>query len=57
MPALPGGRRTRGGRAPEMSLVRNQVGLCRLVQMPGGHEACCTNPARLAAKIVEAGRD
>ena len=25
MPALPGGRRTRGGRAPELSLVRNQV--------------------------------
>ena len=24
MPALPGGRRTRGGRAPELSLVRNQ---------------------------------
>ena len=40
-----------------MSLVRNQVGLCRLVQMPGGHEACFTNPALLAAKIVEAGRE
>ena len=34
-----------------------RLGLCRLVQMPGGHEACFTNPRLLAAKIVEAGRD
>ncbi len=34
-----------------------RLGLCRLVQMPGGHEACFTNPELLAAKIVEAGRD
>ena len=34
-----------------------RLGLCRLVQMPGGHEACFTNPALLAQKIVEAGRD
>lgn len=34
-----------------------RLGLCRLVQMPGGHEACFTNPELLAQKIVEAGRD
>ncbi len=34
-----------------------RLGLCRLVQMPGGHEVCFTNPELLAAKIVEAGRD
>ena len=34
-----------------------RLGLCRLVQMPGGHEACFTNPSLLADKIVEAGRD
>ena len=34
-----------------------RLGLCRLVQMPGGHEACFTNPTLLTEKIVEAGRD
>ena len=34
-----------------------RLGLCRLVQMPGGHEACFTNPELLARKIVEAARD
>ena len=34
-----------------------RLGLCRLVQMPGGHEACFTNPQLLAQKIMEAGRD
>ena len=34
-----------------------RLGLCRLVQMPGGHEACFTNPSLLAEKIIEAGRD
>ena len=34
-----------------------RLGLCRLVQMPGGHEACFTNPQLLAAKIIEAARD
>ena len=34
-----------------------RLGLCRLVQMPGGHEACFTAPGLLAEKIVEAGRD
>ncbi len=34
-----------------------RLGLCRLVQMPGGHEACFTNPELLATKIIEAARD
>ena len=34
-----------------------RLGLCRLVQMPGGHEACFTNPTLLAQKIIEAARD
>ncbi len=34
-----------------------RLGLCRLVQMPGGHETMFTNPALLAVKLVEAGRD
>ena len=34
-----------------------RLGLCRLVQMPGGHEACFTNPGLLAEKIIEATRD
>lgn len=34
-----------------------RLGLCRFVQMPGGHESCFTNPNLLAEKIIEAGRD
>lgn len=34
-----------------------RLGLCRLVQMPGGHEALFTSPELLAAKLAEAGRD
>ncbi|MEM9576904.1 MAG: alpha/beta hydrolase [Pseudomonadota bacterium] len=34
-----------------------RLGLCRLVQMPGGHETCFTNPGLLAEKIIEAARD
>ncbi len=34
-----------------------RLGLYRLVQMPGDHEALFTNPVGLAAKLVEAGRD
>jgi pimeloyl-ACP methyl ester carboxylesterase len=34
-----------------------RLGLCRLVQMPGSHEALFTNPVLLAEKIIEAGRD
>jgi len=39
---------------PRMS---SRLGLYRLVQMPGSHEVLFTNPALLAAKIIEAGRD
>jgi pimeloyl-ACP methyl ester carboxylesterase len=35
----------------------SRLGLYRLVQMPGSHEAMFTNPSLLAQKIVEAGRD
>ena len=34
-----------------------RLGLCRIVQMPGGHEALFSAPELLAAKIIEAGRD
>jgi hypothetical protein len=37
--------------------MSNRLGLYRLVQMPGSHEALFTNPRLLAEKIVEAGRD
>jgi pimeloyl-ACP methyl ester carboxylesterase len=49
--ALPPGE---WGWHPRMS---NRLGLYRLVQMPGSHEALHTNPLLLAEKIVEAGRD
>jgi pimeloyl-ACP methyl ester carboxylesterase len=39
---------------PRMS---SRLGLFRLVQMPGSHEAIFTNPGVLAAKLIEAGRD
>lgn len=39
---------------PRMS---QRLGLFRLVEMPGGHEAMFTNPDLLAQKIIEAGRD
>jgi pimeloyl-ACP methyl ester carboxylesterase len=35
----------------------SRLGLYRLVQMPGGHEAMFTNPRLSAVKIQEAGRD
>lgn len=37
--------------------MTGRLGLFRLVQMPGSHEVIFTNPAGLAEKIVEAGRD
>ena len=49
--ALPHGE---WGWHPRMS---NRLGLCRLVQMPGSQEVMFTNPARLAEKTIEAGRD
>jgi pimeloyl-ACP methyl ester carboxylesterase len=39
---------------PRMS---GRLGLYRLVQMPGSHEVMYSNPAGLAEKIIEAGRD
>lgn len=39
---------------PRMS---SRLGLYRLVQIPGSHETMFTAPERLAAAIVEAGRD
>lgn len=39
---------------PRMS---EKLGLFRLVQSPGSHELCFTNPRLLAQKMIEAGRD
>jgi pimeloyl-ACP methyl ester carboxylesterase len=49
--ALPPGE---WGWHPRMS---SRLGLHRLVQMPGSHEAIFTRPLELADKILEAGRD
>lgn len=49
--ALPPGE---WGWHPRMS---SRLGMYRLVQLPGSHELLFSNPAGLAAKIVEAGRD
>ena len=35
----------------------SRLGLYRLVQIPGSHEVLFTNPARLAAGLIDAGRD
>jgi pimeloyl-ACP methyl ester carboxylesterase len=37
--------------------LSEKLGLFRLVQSPGSHELCFTNPSLLAEKIMEAGRD
>lgn len=37
--------------------LSERLGLYRLVECPGSHELCFTDPALLARKIVEAGRD
>ncbi len=37
--------------------LSQKLGLFRLVQTPGSHELCFTNPTRLAQAILEAGRD
>ena len=50
--ALPPGPET--GWHPRMS---SRLGLYRLVQMPGDHEALLTSPDLLAQKLIEAGRD
>jgi hypothetical protein len=37
--------------------LSQKLGLFRLVQTPGSHELCFSNPPRLAQAIIEAGRD
>ena len=37
--------------------LSQKLGLFRLVQVPGSHELCFSNPARLAQAIMNAGRD
>jgi pimeloyl-ACP methyl ester carboxylesterase len=37
--------------------LSEKLGLFRLVQTPGSHELCFSDPARLARAILEAGRD
>jgi len=37
--------------------LSEKLGLFRLHEMPGSHEACFTNPGLLGEKIMEAGRD
>jgi hypothetical protein len=37
--------------------LSEKLGLFRLVQTPGSHELCFSNPARLAQATIEAGRD
>ena len=37
--------------------LSEKLGLFRLVQCPGSHELCFTNPQLLAEKLIEAGRD
>jgi pimeloyl-ACP methyl ester carboxylesterase len=37
--------------------LSSKLGLHRLVQTPGSHELCFTNPRQLGLKIMEAGRD
>jgi hypothetical protein len=39
---------------PRMS---QKLGMFRLVQTPGSHELCFSNPKRLALAIMDAGRD
>lgn len=37
--------------------LSEKLGVFRLVQTPGSHELCFTDPRALATKIIEAGRD
>lgn len=37
--------------------LSEKLGLFRLIEMPGSHEVCFTNPALLGEKLMEAGRD
>jgi pimeloyl-ACP methyl ester carboxylesterase len=44
-------------RLPWHPRMSRKLGPCRLVQTPGGHELCFSNPIRLAHAIMDAGRD
>ena len=37
--------------------LSQKLGLFRLVQVPGSHELCFSNPSRLAQALMDAGRD
>jgi pimeloyl-ACP methyl ester carboxylesterase len=37
--------------------LSQKLGLFRLIQVPGSHELCFSNPARLARALMDAGRD
>ena len=37
--------------------LSQKLGLFRLVQVPGSHELCFSNPKSLAQAIMQAGRD
>lgn len=37
--------------------LSEKLGLFRLIQIPGSHELCFTNPARLGQAFLDAGRD
>jgi pimeloyl-ACP methyl ester carboxylesterase len=37
--------------------LSQKLGLFRLIQVPGSHELCFSNPTRLAQAIMDAGRD
>ena len=37
--------------------LSQKLGLFRLMQVPGSHELCFSNPARLARALMDAGRD
>ena len=40
-----------------ISRLSQKLGLFRLVQVPGSHELCFSNPKLLAQAIMDAGRD
>jgi hypothetical protein len=37
--------------------LSQKLGLFRLIQIPGSHELCFSNPTRLEKAIMDAGRD
>jgi len=37
--------------------LSQKLGLFRLIQIPGSHELCFSNPVQLARAIIDAGRD